>query len=113
MCSCLIADGLSDRIMITASCVSGEAETNTSLLNLAYFYNQTYVVQSIGMKLLEKQRRAKVIKNAFTLVPKSTKPGDDTLTALPKSIEKEKHLIPTGYQIVGDNLYLHINARHE
>lgn len=53
--------------MITASCVSGEAETNASLLNLAYFYNQTYVVQSIGMKLLEKERRAKVIKNAFTL----------------------------------------------
>ena len=51
--------------MITASCVSGEAETNASLLNLAYFYNQTYVVQSIGMKLLEKQRLSRMHLHLF------------------------------------------------
>lgn len=36
-----------------------------------------------------------------------------TLTAVPKSIEIAKHFTPKGYQIIGDNLNLCINARHK
>ena len=113
LCSCFMADGLSDCSMLNASGVSRDAVTvDASSLNLACLYNPTHVVQSIGKKLLEKQMSATVVKDTFTFVAKSTEPGDDTLNTISKSIEIANHSAPKGYQIIGDNLDLHINVRH-
>ena len=113
VCSYLMTNGLSDCSLIDTSGVCGGAYTiDVSTINLACLYNPTNVIQSIGNTLLEKQISSKIVKDTCTFVAKSTEPGDDALNAINKSIEVAKQSAPKGFQIIGDNLDLHINVRH-
>ena len=108
----LTTNGPSDCSLTCSSGVCGDADTiDASSLNLACLYNPTDVVQSIGNKLLERQISPKIIKDTCAFVAKSTEPGDDALNAINKSIEVAKHSAPKGFQIIRDNLDLHINVR--
>ena len=99
--------------MIDTSGVCGGADTiDAPSIYLACLYNPTAVLQSIGNKLLEKQISFKIIKDTCTFVTKSSEQGDDSLNAINKSVEVAKHSAPKGFQIIGDNLDLHINIRH-
>ena len=105
----LTTNGPSDCSLTCSSGVCGDADTiDASSLNLACLYNPTDVVQSIGNKLLERQISPKIIKDTCAFVAKSTEPGDDALNAINKSIEVAKHSAPKGFQIIRDNLDLHI-----
>ena len=113
VCSYLMTNGPGDCSMIDTSGVCEGADTiDASSINLACIYNPTDVVQSIANKLLEKQISSKIIKDTCAFVTKSSKQGDDSLNAINKSIEVAKHSAPKGFQIIGDNLDLHINVRH-
>lgn len=113
LCSYLMTNGQSDCSLTYTSGVCGDEDTiDASSLNLACLYNPTDVAQSIGNKLLERHVSPKIIKDTCAFVAKSTEPGDDALNAINKSIKVAKHSAPKGFQIIGDNLGLHINVRH-
>lgn len=113
LCSYLMTNRPSDCSLTYTSDVCGDADTiDASSLNLVCLYNPTDVVQSIGNKLLEMQISPKIIKDTCAFVAKSTEPGDDALNAINKSIEVAKHSAPKRFQIIGDNLDLHINVRN-
>ena len=115
LCSHLIAPGSSvaSCSLTKASGTTGDAETIVaSSLKLACLYSLTHVVQSIEDKLVEEQVSAKIITDTLTFVSKSSESGENVVDTLNKSMEIAKSTAPKGFQIIGDNLDLHINVRH-
>ncbi len=83
---------------------------DTSALNLSSEYKPSCVAHQVCKKLKEKGISESTIKD--TVMKLQTCNTESVLDAANFAIDKLTSEAPKGYQIIGDNLDLHLNVRH-